>query len=41
MDLVFLPIYFHLFSQIVKKSTSFVVLCVVKDSLYRYRLKKE
>ena len=24
-----------------EKSTSFVVLCVVKDSLYRYRLKKE
>lgn len=23
-----------------EKSTSFVVLCVVKDSLYRYRLKK-
>lgn len=24
-----------------EKSTSFVVLCVVKDSLYLYRLKKE
>ena len=24
-----------------EESTSFVVLCVVKDSLYRYRLKKE